>query len=151
MPLGFGGGFGTGNCPLGCFRNAFGECVCSIIGGGGGGGGNSGGDGGGGSGSVTVLPGGSTASTGLNQYLQTLLSGIALFQHQPYIPTTIQPVVPTAGVYTPEVLALLLANKSTDSTASGKVEKWIKANTGVTLMLAAGAALFLMKSPRQGR
>lgn len=99
---------------------------------------------------LTGSGGGTTAQTNtLNQILQALLSGFAIQQHQPYVPTQIQPAPYGTAATSADQLALIraLQLQGGGSTTGGKIELWIKNNTGVTLMLVAGAALFFMKPP----
>lgn len=100
---------------------------------------------------ITVQPGGGAQlnPNPLNQYLQTFLSAFALLQHAPYVPTNQQPA--QQPLYSPHNQPGYGGNPNLlnpGGTTSGKVELWIKNNTGVTLMLVGGVALYLMKSPR---
>lgn len=100
---------------------------------------------------ITVTSAGVTAQTNkLDKVLNTILSGFAIAKGAKQIPTTLPAGEDYSGIYNnPAYLAALSQNRQSDGTASGKVENWLKNNTGVALMAAAGIALFLMKSPRR--
>lgn len=100
---------------------------------------------------ILITGGGSTAQTGVfSQTLQAILSGIALFQHAPYIPTGVQPQ------QQPQIIYANTGNAGAGNYAAGgnntlgKVEAWLKNNTGVALMGGAAVVLYFM-SPKTRR
>lgn len=99
---------------------------------------------------ATVITGGGTQIniTPLDKILASILSGMAIIKNRPYVPTGIQPETGVSN----DTLSLLLARQGNqyagDGTASGKVETWVKNNTGVVLIGGAVVVAYLMKSPR---
>lgn len=126
---------------------------------GGSGGGNSGGSGGGyhlptGVGNIGGWPGGSQGQ--LSQVLNSLLSGIALFQHQNYVPTPLQSGQVPGGASGQQPSYLYppgyqqnQGNLGSGGTASGKVENWIKRNTGATAIIAGLAVILYMRGQQK--
>lgn len=141
---------GTGN--EAGYYDDFGNACSPSSGGGGGGGGYGGGGGGygGGGGTVTIQPSGGQINTGIfSQTLQGILSGIALFQHQPYVPTTIQPQQHVQQ-YPVGVNGLPITNNSSGNTL-GNVQTFIQRNSGAVLLAVVGFGLFMLRPPSRAR
>lgn len=92
---------------------------------------------------ITVTAGGVTAPTGnINTILSSILSGVALVQHAPYVPTTIQPQQQPI-VYNPNLAAGSNLNLNSNQGIATKIQNWISKNQGVAAMLAVGAFIYL--------
>lgn len=94
-----------------------------------------------------INQGGATAQQGTySQTLQAILSGIALFQHQPYVPTTVQPVQQPQVIYQPQG-GYGYGNEPARSNAFGGIQQYIQEHPlpvlGGVILLAA----LLMKPP----
>lgn len=87
-------------------------------------------------------------STTLDKILGSVLSGMAIIKNAAYVPTTIQPQTEPTIVYQQPMGGGGLGG---DGTAAGKVENWLKNNTGVALMGAGALVLSLMKPPSRSR
>lgn len=85
----------------------------------------------------------STATTSVDKYLTALLSGIALLTRQGSIPTAAQPQ--PQYIYQPTYDPNAVASDNRSGNTLGKVEAWVKNNTGVTMLLAGGALLYFMQ------
>lgn len=95
---------------------------------------------------ITITGGGSQVGGGnqLDRILQVWLQSLAVLKGRPYVPTNIHPeqqpiYAPFPQGYNPAI---------EDGTAAGKVENWVKNNTGVVLIGGAIIVAYLMKSPR---
>lgn len=111
------------------------------IGGGGGGGGNPP--------NWVINQGGATSQSGqYSQTLQAILSGLAIFQHQPYVPTSVQPVqqpqyipINPQGGYG--------AGYGGGQNTLGSFQNFIQKNSGAMLLVGAGLVLYMMRPPRR--
>lgn len=126
-------------------------CNPTPLGGGGGGGYGGGGYGGGGGGTVTIQPSGGQINTGIfSQTLQGILSGIALFQHQPYVPTTIQPQQ-HVQTYPVGANGLPIGSVNTGGNTLGNLQSFIQKNSGAVLLAVVGFGLFMLRPPSRAR
>lgn len=92
----------------------------------------------------------STPTTTLDKILASSLSALALLKNAGSIPTAQQQQYGYG--YSAETLAALQARNlypSSDGTASGKVELWLKNNTGVALIVGGFVLFYLLPSPRR--
>lgn len=85
--------------------------------------------------------------TTLDKILNSVLTLATIAKGRDYIPTTEQP----QNQYSQYPLGYNPYTPSIDGqdTASGKIEAWMKNNTGVVLIVAAIGGAYLLKSPRQ--
>lgn len=95
----------------------------------------------------------------LNQYLQAILSGFALLQHAPYVPTNQQPVTqnysgavgqnqcPGGYVYNAATRGCSPLSGGGSQNTLGGFQNFIEQNKGAALLLGAGAVLLFMRPP----
>lgn len=86
-------------------------------------------------------------NTTLDKTLNAILSGLALVKGANQIPTTLPA---SGGSYSIDPYQQALMNQSyqqQDGTAAGKVENWVKQNTGVVLIGGAIFVALMMKPP----
>lgn len=98
------------------------------------------------SGGVTAYP------DKLSTIMNGILSGLALVKGATQVPTTVSGQ--SQGIDANTLLALQLQQQGgvgSSGTALGKVENWLKNNTGVALMGAAAILLFYMRPPSKTR
>ena len=107
--------------------------------------------GGGGIPNWSINQGGATGQSGTySQTLQAILSGIALFQHQPYVPTSVQPV--QQPVYIPNQQGQYgVGNYGAGQNTLGSLQNFITKNSGAMLLVGAGIVLFMMRPPSRAR
>lgn len=105
--------------------------------------------------SGTITTGGATINNGgqLQTILNGILSGFAIWRGATHVPTTIPVTQPAPILYNPYPGGIRDGNNyypgpGGDGTAAGKVEQWVKQNTGVVLIGSAIVVAYLMKSPR---
>lgn len=98
---------------------------------------------------VTVTRGGTQINnTTLDKILNGALASLALLTGAKKIPTTLDPVTgQPVSQYAPGYNPALYQQQSGNTL--GGVESWIKQNTGVTLLVAGGLALYFMKPGRR--
>lgn len=99
---------------------------------------------------VTITGGGGTYSQGnLNLILASILSGLAIFQHQPYVPTTIQPQQPQPIIYQQPLGGGGLDNRGRNFGSS--FQKLVEDHPGIIAGGAIAVLLFVMKPPTRSR
>jgi|CXWL01.1.fsa_nt_gi hypothetical protein len=94
---------------------------------------------------ATMTAGGvTTQATNLDKILQGILSGFALFQKAPYVPTTIQPRQEPQIIYQPT------GNQYASGGNTGsQIQEFIQNNTGLLLVGGLVVVAFFMKPPRR--
>lgn len=99
-------------------------------------------------GTISINQSGTQVSGGtLNTILNDVLSGLAILNKAPYVPTTAQPR--PQQIYSPSLNAQgqpynVAANLSQTGSTGAAIESFVRNNTG--LLLAAGVAFLLLQS-----
>lgn len=99
---------------------------------------------------ITITGSGATANIStLDKVLASIMSGVALVTHQPYVPTTIQPTntYGGTGTLTQSQLATL-QTASLQKNFGGQLQSLLQKNSGVVALAAVGLVVMLLAKKR---